>query len=186
VSTLGTQRSLSELEAGLDDIRQSPSAAGILALIVRRPAINAREVVAEARLDEVEGLVGDSWSRRGSSRTRDGSAHRDMQLNVMNARAIALIAQTPDRWPLAGDQLYVDFDLSVESVPPGTRLGIGSAVIEITDQPHTGCTKFSARFGMDATKFVNSPAGKQLHLRGVNAKVVQAGVIRCGDEVRKL
>jgi MOSC domain-containing protein YiiM len=104
-----------------------------------------------------------------------------MQLNIMNSRAIALVAQDKDRWQLAGDQLFVDLDLSDANLPPGSRLVLGGAVIEVTDPPHTGCKKFTARFGLDAMKFVNSPVGTQLHLRGINAKVVQPGVIRVGD-----
>ena len=175
-----------QLQAGLDHIRQSPRDKGVLELIVRRPAIDAREVLAEGWLDTVEGLAGDTWRVRGSSRTPDGSAHPDMQLNIMNARAVALVAQERARWPLAGDQLYVDMDLSDENLPAGTRLALGEAVIEVTAQPHTGCKKFMARFGADAHKFVNSAQGKQLHLRGINARVVQAGTIRVGDSVRKL
>jgi hypothetical protein len=175
-----------ELEAGLDAIRQSPKDEGVIALIVRRPQINAREVLEEGELDLVEGLVGDSWTARGSNRTPDGSAHPDMQLNVMNARVIALLAGEKDRWPLAGDQLYIDMDLSQENLPPGTRLALGSAVIEVTDQPHTGCKKFAARFGLDALKLVNSPLGRRLQLRGLNARVTQPGMIRVGDLVKKL
>jgi hypothetical protein len=177
---------MQELEAGLDAIRQSPKNEGVIAMIVRRPQVDAREVLEEGELDLVEGLVGDSWKVRRSSRTPDGSAHPDMQLNVMNARVIALLAREKDRWPLAGDQLFIDFDVSSENLPPGTRLALGSAVIEVTDQPHTGCKKFEARFGLDALKLVNSPVGRRLQLRGVNAKVAQPGVIRVGDLVKKL
>ena len=175
-----------ELEAGLDAIRQSPSDAGVIELIVRRPQSGAREVLIEGRLDLAEGLMGDSWRIRGSSMTPDGSAHPDMQLNVMNARAIALLAQDKERWPLAGDQLYVDLDLSGENLPPGTRLALGSAVIAVTAQPHTGCQLFRERFGTDALRFVNSPVGRQLNLRGINAKVMQPGTVRVGDIVKKL
>ena len=175
-----------ELEAGLAAIRQSPRDGGTLELIVRRPAVDGREVLAEGELDLQQGLVGDTWSERGSSRMPDRSPHPDMQLNIMNARAIALIAQEKTRWPLAGDQLYIDLDLSDANLPAGTRLAIGTAVIEVTAQPHTGCQKFRARFGTDAHKFVNSPVGKELHLRGINARVVQPGTIRAGDTVSKL
>ncbi len=186
MSMIVTHLTLRELEAGLDEVRQSPCDAGALKLIVRRPAVGGREVVEEGTFDIVHGLVGDSWARRSSTRSRDGSAHPDMQLNIMNARAIALIAQSPERWALAGDQLYVDLDLSVANLPAGTQLAMGSAVIEITDQPHTGCTKFASRFGTDAAKFVNSIAGKQLRLRGINAKVARTGTARVGDIVRKI
>lgn len=175
-----------ELEAGLDEIRRSPKDEGVLELIVRRPVPEEREVLEEGELHLQEGLLGDCWKVRGSSRTPDGSAHPEMQLNIMNARAVALVAQTRDRWPLAGDQLFIDMDLSSENLPAGTRLSLGSAVIEVTAQPHTGCKKFVARFGMEAMKFVNSTVGKELHLRGINARVVEPGVIRVGQVVRKI
>jgi hypothetical protein len=174
------------LLAGLDQVRLSPADAGSVELIVRRPAVDEREVLAEAVLDLAEGLVGDTWRVRGSSRTEDGSAHPEMQLNVMNSRAAALVAVDPQRRPLAGDQLYLDIDLSGENMPPGTRLTLGSAVIEITAEPHRGCAKFAQRFGREALRFVNSPVGCQLNLRGVNAKVVAAGRVGVGDVVRKI
>jgi MOSC domain-containing protein YiiM len=109
-----------------------------------------------------------------------------MQLNVMNARAALLAAAgDPDRRPLAGDQLYLDLDISHENLPPGTRLAIGEAVIEVTEQPHNGCAKFTKRFGAEVVRFFNSPEGKALRLRGLNARVVVPGAIRRGDPVRK-
>ena len=174
------------LAAGLDEIQGSPPDAGRVELIVRRPAEGEREVVDEGVLDTDEGLVGDSWRARGSSRSGDGSSNPATQVTMMNARVIALIAGTRERWPLAGDQLYVDFDLSIANLPPGTLIGVGSAVLEVSEEPHTGCAKFSARFGSDAIRFVNSPDGRELRLRGMNARVVQAGAVRPGDGVRKL
>jgi hypothetical protein len=162
-----------QLEAGLEIIRAAPKDHGILKLIVRRPQAGAREVLDAGVLDPVEGLIGDNWRTRGSSRTADGSSHPDMQLNVMSARAIALIADEESRWPLAGDQLFVDLDLSA----------VNSAVIEVTNQPHTGCDKFVSRFGLAAMKFVNSPTGRELNLRGINARVVTPGRIGAGDRV---
>ncbi|PYS79308.1 MAG: MOSC domain-containing protein [Acidobacteria bacterium] len=177
---------LKELEAGLGEIRRSPKDEGVLELIVRRPAFDEREVLEAGELNLAEGLVGDGWRMRGSSRMPDGSPHPDMQLNIMNSRVIALVAQGKDRWPLAGDQLFLDMDLSEENLPAGTRLALGSAVVEVTAQPHTGCKKFVARFGPDAMKFVNSPVGRRLNLRGINAKVVRPGVVRVGDVVKKI
>jgi hypothetical protein len=178
--------STEELMRGLDAIREAPKDNGRLDLIVRRPAIGQREILDEGELDLGVGLRGDNWSTRGSARTPDNAAHPEMQINIMGSRAISLIAGDEARWPLAGDQLFCDFDLSRANVPPGTRLAIGSAVLEVTTLPHTGCGKFVARFGVDAQKFVNSPVGREMNLRGINARVVRAGVIRVGDRVVKL
>lgn len=174
------------LAAGLDDVRGAPKREGRVELIVRRPAVGEREVLGEGEIAVAAGLVGDTWKDRGSSSTPDGSANVEAQLTVMSARAASLIAGDRDRWPLAGDQLYVDFDLGVENIPPGTRLAIGDAVVEVSAKPHTGCAKFRARFGADALGLVSSPVGRELNLRGINTKVVTGGVVRTGDRVRKL
>jgi hypothetical protein len=174
---------MSELEAGLAEIRRSPRDEGLLELIVRRPRTEEREILEQGELDVALGLIGDNWQARGNSSTDDGAAHPEMQLNLMNARAIDLIAGGRSRWHLAGDQLFVDLDLSDANLPPGTRLAIGTAVIEVTAVPHTGCKKFTARFGLEAMKFVNSPVGRELNLRGINAKVVTGGTIAVGDRI---
>jgi len=178
---------IAALEAGLAHIQESPKDRGTLDLVVRRPATDAREIVDVADLSLDEGVVGDTWNQRGSRRTDDGSPHPDMQLNIINARLSRLIggANDEDR-ALAGDQLHVDLDVSETNLPPGTRLAVGDAVIEVTDQPHTGCPKFAARFGKTALRFVNVGIGKQLRLRGINAKVVTPGRIRRGDTITKL
>jgi MOSC domain-containing protein YiiM len=174
------------LEAGLDDIRMAPSDHGRVQLIVRRPAENEREILDEATLDAAEGLVGDTWLARGSSGTADGHPPLDTQITVMNARVASLVASDADRQCLAGDQLYLDLDISQRNLPPGSRLQLGTAVIEVTGKPHTGCHKFAARFGQDAVRFVNSAEGRELRLRGANARVVVPGVVHTGDVVRKV
>jgi len=177
---------LTRLEASLDQIRESPANEGTVELIARRPAENEREVVSEAQLDVHEGLVGDTWRVRGSSRTPDGGPSPEAQVTLMNARSAAAIAGERERWPLAGDQFYVDLDISRTNLPPGSLVQIGSAVIEFSEPPHTGCAKFSARYGVEALKFVSSPAGRELRLRGANCRVVVAGTVRAGDAIRKL
>ncbi len=190
-----------QLEAGLELIRQSPTDDGRLEMIVQRPTEGERVVLDIGELNTEEGLAGDSWNVRGSRRTDDGTSHPDMQINIMNSRVLALVAQRPDRMHLAGDQLVVDLDLSAINLPAWTRLAIGDAVIdmsgdyhptgegaiiEITDQPHSGCGKFTRRFGLEAHRFVNSELGKELRLRGVNARVLVPGTIRQGDVIRKI
>jgi MOSC domain-containing protein YiiM len=169
---------LSELEQGLDEIRRSPATDGKVELIVRRPDVDERETLTEAQLDTTEGLLGDGWRARGG----DVRA----QITVMNSRAAALLAGTADRWALAGDQLYVDLDLGPANLPPGTRIEIGEAILEVSGKPHRGCKKFAARFGLDALRFVNSEVGYSLNLRGINTTVVRSGTVRAGDIARKL
>jgi MOSC domain-containing protein YiiM len=178
----GVHLSTPQLEAGLPEIRRAPKHAGRLELIVRRPAEGERETVKVGVLDTDRGLVGDRWAAGPRGRASD----LDRQLTLMSARAAALVAQAPQRWGLAGDQLYVDFDISEKNLPAGTRVKIGDATVQISAIPHTGCRKFVERFGMDAMLFVNSPVGRALRLRGVNARVVVPGTIRVGDPVRKL
>jgi MOSC domain-containing protein YiiM len=173
-----------ELEAGLDTVREAPTDRGTLELVVVRPEVGEREVRDEATLDLDDGVVGDRWRNAGRSGGRP--ANVNAQVTLMSARAAALVAGDRERWPLAGDQLYVDLDLSGENLAPGTRLRIGSAILEVTDEPHTGCKKFTERFGLDAMVFVNSPEGRALNLRGINTRVVEAGTVRVGDDVTKL
>lgn len=177
-----------ELVAGLDAVRAAPPDAGTVELIVARPAVGERELLPMAALTPDAGLVGDGWRARGSRHTPDGSAERNRQLTIMNARAIELVAGAdPDRWALAGDQLYVDLDISEANLPPGARVQLGDvAVVEISEEPHTGCAKFRDRFGIDASRFVNAPEGRALRLRGVNARVLVPGPISVGERVTVL
>ena len=177
---------LASLAAALADFGAAPRDAGPLAMIVRRPRVDAREVLLEGVLDPRYGLVGDGWSGRRSSRTPDRSPHPDMQLTLMGARVIACVAGARERWPLAGDQLYVDLDLSEGNLPAGTRLRLGEALLEITAQPHTGCRKFVDRFGADALTLVNDRERRPLRLRGVYARVLEGGRVRVGEVVEKV
>jgi MOSC domain-containing protein YiiM len=180
------QVTTAELEAALDWVRASPAEHGRVELVVRRPAVESREVLAEAELTPEEGLVGDNWRDRRSSSAPEAPPDPERQLTLINARIVGLVAREPDRRALAGDQLYVDFDLSIENAPAGTRLAVGTAVVELTEPPHLGCTKFVSRFGEEAMRFVNSSVGRSLRLRGANARVVVAGTVRPGDAVVKM
>jgi MOSC domain-containing protein YiiM len=174
-----------DLDQHLDAVRAAPADDGRVELIVRRPGTDEREIVAEAVLHPADGLVGDHWQARGNRRTPDGSADPEDQVTIISTRVLAAIEPDRARWPLAGDQLYVDLDLGEANLPPGTRLRVGEAVVEVSAKPHTGCAKFSARFGSDALRWINGPVGRSLRMRGINARVVTAGVVRTGDAVRK-
>ena len=177
---------LDELNEGLPEIRQSPRDNGTLKAIIIRPEENQRSSPQECHLSPELGLEGDSWAQGSWLSLPNGSPHPDVQVTIMNARAIDLIAQQESRWSLAGDNLYVDLDLGDENLPCGQRLSIGSALLEVVDRSHTGCSKFAGRFGKDAMKFVNSAEGTRLHLRGIYAKIIQAGTVRVGDPVLKV
>ncbi len=184
---LNDHRSREQLDAALTDIQGAPADSGAVELIVRRPRDNAREVLASCELSCNEGVVGDNWSRKPFRKSPDGGPHPDMQINIMNARSIRAIAgDDKTAWPPAGDQFFVNLDLSDANLPPGTRLQIGTAVLEVTAEPHLGCKKFTERFGRDAMEFVNSELGKSLNLRGINAKVVTPGSVSTGDTISKL
>lgn len=177
-------RTADELTAHLDVLRAAPLDVGTLDLVVRRPAVGQREVLDAGVLDPADGLVGDNWLSRATSHAIAEGRHLQAQLNVMSSRMVRFLADTLDEQALAGDQLFLDLDISVANLPTGTRLALGDeAVIEVTAKPHTGCAKFTARFGHDAMTFVNSPVGKELRLRGFNARVVTGGVVRPGDKV---
>ncbi len=184
--SLDLHLTLEDLHAGLAQIRQSPADQGELRAIVIRPATNQRKTLLACELSPQGGAHGDSWANGCWKSLTDGSPHPDVQIAIMNARAIDLIARSQERWSLAGDNLFIDLDLSDDNLPAGQRLAVGSAVIEITNEPHNGCRKFRQRYGSDAVKFVNSRIGKSLHLRGVYAKVVTAGVVQVGDIVKKV
>jgi hypothetical protein len=173
------------LEAGLGRIRGAPQDGGRIVLIVRRPAVGERDLPAEAMLDQDSGLDGDNWLVRGSTSTPDGSAHPNRQITVMNARVAQLVAGGTERMPLCGDQLFVDMDLSVDNLPAGSMLAVGQAVLRVSEEPHLGCAKFVERFGGEAMRFVNSGLGRQLRLRGMNARIMVPGLVRVGDLAAK-
>ncbi|MEJ7600196.1 MAG: hypothetical protein WKG01_19970 [Kofleriaceae bacterium] len=174
-----THRTAEELEAGLAEIRRAPVDHGIVALIARRPRPAERDVLAEATLDPEVGLVGDRWLDKPDRVP-------GKQLTLMGVRAIRLLVPDEQDWPLAGDQLYVDLSLAGDNLPPGTRLAVGEAVIEVSVEPHRGCAKFTQRFGSEAMRWVNDQTGRALNLRGINARIVEGGTVRRGDVIRKL
>lgn len=177
---------LTELEDGLTQLGASPDNDGVVEMIVSRPAVSERLTLERAELQSGQGLVGDNWRVRGSSRTEDGSANPEAEITLMNSRAVQVIAGERERWSLAGDQIFVDFDLSIDNLPAGQRIAIGTAILEVSATPHTGCAKFTERFGSGAIRFVNSPEGRQARRRGVNTRIIQGGIIQTGDKITKL
>jgi hypothetical protein len=175
-----------ELTAGLPDIRLSPKDRGTVRLIVVRPSSGERRVLQQAELSPEGGVEGDRWLTTAWRKLPDGSPDPAIQVTLMNSRCIDLIAGEQCFWPLAGDNLFVDLDLSMENLPVGIRLAIGNCILEIAQPPHNGCDKFMHRFGADAVKFVNSVEGKAFRLRGAHARVVKAGIVTVGDAISRL
>lgn len=180
--TTAIHRTTKDLEAEVEHILAAPKDSGTVDMIVRRPAENQREVVEEAELDTDVGLVGDDWVNRLDD---EGKPHLAAQLTLMNSRVVEAMAGGRERWPLAGDQVYVDMDLSHENLPAGTLLNIGGATIRISETPHTGCAKFASRFGKEALRFANVGLGRDHRFRGVNASIVSGGAVQIGDPVNK-
>ena len=174
-----------EFQERLPEILNAPKDNGVLKMIVIRPVENERRILDSCELSAAKGIHGDNWADGCWKKLPDGSPHPDVQIALTNQRVMEAIASDPERRALAGDNLYVDLDLSEENLSPGDRLCVGSAILEITDTPHNGCGKFKQRFGGDALGFINSPLGKSFHLRGIYAKVVQDGVVSVGDLVTK-
>ena len=185
MSTRPGFRSTEELRAGLTEIRRSPTTGGRIDMIVARPSEGERVVLDLGEFTPQEGLVGDGWRDRGSRHTGDGSAHVGQQVALINRRFLELIAGSQERWSLAGDQLVVDLDLSVDNLRPGDQLAAGEVLYEVTDMPHTGCAKFRDRYGVEAVRFAISPDGKRLRLRGMYVRVVEGGAVRAGDVITK-
>jgi MOSC domain-containing protein YiiM len=181
-----THFTLEHLQTQLKQIQASPKDSGSVLLIVRRPVTEEREIISQGLLIPSAGLEGDNWRERGSSSMPDGSANPEAEITLMNSRVIQALTQDESRWALAGDQFFVDFDLSEENIPAGSRLAIGSAIVEVSSLPHNGCKKFSARFGVDALKFISMAENKPLRMRGINARIIQAGDVKQGDLVRKV
>ena len=178
-------RPRAEIERAAAAMGSSPTDNGIVEMIVCRPATDERRVLDEGMLDTAHGLRGDTWEARGA-KTPEGRADPLRQVTVMNSRVLASVAGERDRWQLAGDQLIVDLDLSMDSLPAGTRLQIGEAIAEVTEPPHTGCAKFAGRYGADALAWANGGAGRRQRRRGMHVRVLASGTVRPGDSIRKL
>jgi MOSC domain-containing protein YiiM len=179
-------RSLTDLQHGLEDIKNSPSDNGMLYMIVVRPTKRDRNVPWFSKLAPEFGLEGDHWSQGSWKTLPDGSPDPSVQVTIMNSRCLDLIATAKERWPLAGDNLIVDMDISISNLKAGQKVSIGSAILEISDVPHTGCMKFRDRFGVEALKFVSTKEARELRLRGMFARVIKAGEIRIGDRMKKI
>ena len=175
-----------EIMDGLNEVQKSPMNDGILEAIVIRPGSDERRSLEQCRLSPEGGTEGDAWARGCWLQLPDGRPDPAVQICIMNSRMINLVAGNRNRWELAGDNLFVDLNLSRENLQAGQLLSIGECVIEITEQAHNGCAKFSQRFGAPALKVVNSPLGKQLRLRGIYAKVITPGNVGVGNLIMKL
>ncbi len=175
-----------ELNDKMDWLLDSPKDGGVVRGIVVRPATDEREELQEARLSPEGGVEGDRWASTAQRKLKDGRLNPDVQVTLTNARLIELLAKERSRWSLSGDQIYVDMDLSMENLQPGQRLAIGSTVLEISEVPHRGCSKYRSRFGQAGFDLVDSARGRELRFRGVYAQIVKEGTVGVGDQIHKV
>jgi len=167
-------------------IAAAPKTAGRVDLIVMRPEENARILPEKIEVTAAQGVPGDHWKRGSGYVLEDGSGDPDAQICMTMSGIMRAIAPDPSTWPPAGDNLFLDMDLTPANMPPGTAFAIGTAEFVVTALPHNGCQKFIDRYGRDACLFVNTGVGKALRLRGIYARVTRDGTISVGDSVRKL
>ncbi|MEL6308623.1 MAG: MOSC domain-containing protein [Chloroflexota bacterium] len=179
-------RTLEALESAFAQADPAPTDSGTVEMIICRPAHGERDELDSTTLDPEKGMIGDNWLTRGSRHTEDGSANPEAQITLMNSRIIALLAKDRDDWAPAGDQFFVDFDLSQINMPTGQRFQLGEAILEVSATPHTGCAKFTERYGSAAIRFVNSKEGRSQNRRGINAKIITGGTVKKGDTIHKL
>jgi MOSC domain-containing protein YiiM len=170
--------SLDALEDGLAALPPPPRDRGRVTLIVRRRADGVRETPARVELTRERGVPGDRWQRLQPDAPQ-------MQLAVMQQDLAELIANGQPL-SLFGDNLFVDLDLSAANLPFGSQIRVGSAIVEMTPEPHDGCHKFAGRFGNDALRFVATKATRAENRRGVYWTTIEAGEVAVGDELRVL
>jgi MOSC domain-containing protein YiiM len=162
----------------LKDLSGENSDNGHVAMLMRRSEGGRREVLERVELSPEAGIPGDAWVRAQNPK-------RDMQIAVMQKNVAELIANGQPL-PLFGDCLILDLDLATANLPAGSRLRVGSAILEVTPEPHNGCRKFRARFGDDALRFVSMRELRHRNLRGIYMRVAEAGEVRTGDAVAVL
>lgn len=175
-----------EIDQRLSSVLDSPKDQGTVEMIVVRPFKNQRKTLIHVLFSPEAGVTGDNWKTQCWKKLNDGQSDPDVQVAIMNARMIDMLTDDKAHWPLAGDQLFVDFDLSVTNLSPGDQLQIGDAVLQITAEPHRGCSKFKQRFGELAMHCVNSAQGDAHRLRGIYAKIISAGNVSVGDVIHKI
>lgn len=175
-----------ELAAALPQVTAGPKDHGELKAIFVRPGPGQRLDVSSVAISSAGGLEGDHWAKGCWKSLPDGSPDPDVQVFIMNARFLDLIAQERSHWASCGNSFVADMDLGADNLPVGTRLKAGSAELEITAVPGTGCEAFIEWYGRDACVFVNTGEGKKNRLRGVYARVVKDGVVRIGDTLTKI
>jgi MOSC domain-containing protein YiiM len=174
-------RTFEELEALWAAAPPPPRERGSVRLLCVRRAPSEHETPESVEVTVDEGLVGDRWSRRA-----DHDPDPDSQVTLMMANVAELVAAGVQPLHEAGDNILVDYDISAENLPVGSRLRIGGVVLEVSAAPHTGCSKFAGRFGTDALRWTNSPRWPERRLRGMNCRVISGGTVRLGDAVERI
>lgn len=171
---------VTHLEAGIGHLAEAPTDEGTVGMLVVRPHVDEREVLDVGEFTTEGGLVGDRWQP-------PESGNLDAQVTMISQRWLDVLTfDDRERWPLAGDQVVVDLDLSHDNLQTGDRLRLGTALVEVTPKPHTGCKKLVARFGVEAQRLGASDRGRHLRLRGIYVRVVEPGTASPGDAITRV
>ena len=175
-------RTIDELEDGWKARSSPPRDAGSVRLLCVRRASGVHETPASVMITAAGGLAGDRWANRGAGKDPDGAS----AVTLKSAAVAELVTAGEQPLHMAGDNILVDLDISVEALPPGSRLAVGDAILRVSEQPHNGCSTYRDRFGIDALKWVSTPEGRARRLRGMNCSVVRDGIVRVGDPIEVL
>jgi hypothetical protein len=159
----------------------APRDSGRIVQLCVRPDVNKRAFPEVLELCPRRGAIGDRWEWRTWMHLPDGSPDPRVQLALMDHRILAFLQDLTGCSHHPGDTCLLDLDLHADRLPAGSRLQIGSAVLEISDVENDACGKFATHYGAEVFSWIRAPANRARRLRGAFARVVQGGLVRNGD-----
>lgn len=177
---------LDDLQAKLSWATSAPRDNAPISTLCVRPAEGDRQFVERIDFSVTEGVVGDRWIRKTWMRLPDGRPDPRIQVCLLGQRVLELVRIDPYRMPYPGDNIVADLDFSETNLPSGQLLRVGTATLEVSDIFNTACSKWRARYGDDALRWINLPDNLPHRLRGVLCRVVASGYATIKDRIVKV